>query len=168
MGICKKCGAALNDDVQFCAECGTPIDCIPEEESGHQMFHFQKGKMLGELTYKRTNTEVEVSSTALKVHQTVKRIFRKEREEEKVLSFSQIKSACVHVVLDFWDTLYAVVFAVLGLFQPVLFLLAAVCLWCGYGREIEILTVDGDKVKIPLALGKGEAKKLVAICSQQS
>lgn len=165
METCKKCGATLREGAQFCAECGAPIGYTPEQEVNTQKFNFQKGKMLGRVTYKRTSTNVEISSTSLKIRQTMKKIFRKEREEEKAIPLSQIKSARVHVVLDFWDTLYAAIFAVLGFFQPVLFLMAAVCLWCGYGREIEILTSNNDKIKIPLAFGKTDAETVVSICN---
>lgn len=167
MKTCKKCRAELEDEVRFCTKCGAQNDDSPEQTSDVQEFTFQKGKMMGNVTYKRTKTKVLISATSITVEKAIKKLFRKEKEEKRTLLISQIPSARMHVVLDFWDTLYAIACAVLGVFQPSLFLLAAVCLWCGYGREIEILTTEGNKVKIPLTREKNEAEQLVAICNRQ-
>lgn len=163
MDICRKCGGQIPDNQNVCPNCGA----LPLTEKTPEKLEFYKGKMIGSVTYRRTNTTVQLTSTELSISQKIKRIFRKERIIEKKVPLMAIKSAKVHTAMDFWDTLYAIIAAVLGLFQPIIFIVTLICLWTGYGKEIIIQIESGDTIKIPLAGAKAETEKLLSICNQK-
>lgn len=168
MGTCKKCGASIREGGAFCPNCGAAVEPLATIESSPQEFTFTKGKMIGNLTYKRTTTKVTLAGDQVTMVQTLNRIFRSEKNEKKSFLSSSVASIRSHTVLDFWDTLYAVVFVVLGFFQPLLFLLALICFWCGYGKEMEMSLASGEKVKIPYAGAKETANKLMDAFSRQN
>ena len=81
---------------------------------------------------------------------------------EVSFQLSEISEIGIKTKMDFWDTLYGVIFVFLGIFvNPLIFLLAVVCLYCGYGKIIQISTVDGKKYMIPSALKTDDAQKLL-------
>lgn len=166
MAVCKKCGASVESSGAFCPNCGASMKSPESTESASQEFTFAKVKMMGNLTYKRTTSEISITGGLATMVQTVKRIFRKEQKNGYSFAISSVTSAKVHTVLDFWDTLYAIILFVLGLFQPACFLIAAICFWCGYGKEIELLLTDGGKIKIPLAGSKADLEAFLQICGQ--
>lgn len=129
---------------------------------------FSKIKMLGKLTYKRTKTTVQIDEENLNIHKVTKKIFRKEITEEKVIARAAIASAQSRTVMDFWDTLYTVIFVLFGIFAPQFFLLAAVCFWCAYGKEIRIIMANGEIFTIPVAHGKKEIAELLVICNSKT
>lgn len=166
MALCKNCGTEITDGGKFCPSCGTATTAISEGAGQEKGFAFHKGKMMGTVTYKRVDTTISVSGNQLAVHQISKRIFCRERLQENAVPLSSIESARIRTVMDFWDTLYAIISAVLGIFHPSWFLLTAVCLFCGYGKEIKIKLSDGNQIKIPLAGSKADAQELLSICNQ--
>ena len=81
---------------------------------------------------------------------------------EVSFQLSEISEIGIKTKMDFWDTLYGVIFVFLGIFvNPIIFLLAVVCLYCGYGKIIQISTVNGKKYTIPSALKTDDVQKLL-------
>lgn len=164
MKTCQKCGFSLEDDQKFCPKCGAQVEVPVVTEGAAQEFSFLKKKMLGNLTYKRTTTKITVSGNQVAMTQTLNRLFRRERVVEKSFTTLAVEAVRTHTVLDFWDTLYTIIFVVLGFVQPAIFLLAAVCLWTAYGKEMELTLSGGEKVKIPYAGAKEDAETFLALC----
>ena len=88
---CKKCGAEIMDDANFCLKCGEAVEHpadIPEpEEIANQPgdnveegqdnpeLIFHKGTQLGRITYKKIDTRVEITETGLQIEKKTKKIF---------------------------------------------------------------------------------------------
>lgn len=177
---CKKCGAEIQQDASFCVECGTPVEQVEEVAETNNTVDlpsedviaettFQKGTMLGNITYKRVTTRVAVTESGLQIEKKTKKIFRKEKIEERIIPFVQIESAQEHTALDYWDTLYAAAFVILGfMFNLGFLLLAAVFFWTGYGKKIVLTLRNGEKFSIPYKFGKNESASLIALCNKNS
>ena len=136
-----------------------------EQEDNHnlkkdyQEIVFTKAKQLGKLTYKRIETNVKVFSDKMTVYQETSRFLKKKQTIEKVILLDAIKIAEISTVWDFWDSIYVVICTILGFVEPALFLLAIVCAFCAYGKEIGITLSDGTVFTIPCSWKK-EADKL--------
>ena len=182
---CKKCGAEILEDASFCVNCGAAVEQpaqvsetketlnLPSEDVKVEQVKsestFQKRTMLGNITYKRVTTRVAITESGLQIEKKTKKIFRKEKTEERVIPFSQMHSASIHTVLDYWDTLYGVAFTVLGfLFHWSFFLLAIVFFWCGYGKKMQFVLKSGEKYSFPYKSGKEEAIALANLCNKNS
>ena len=178
---CKKCGTILSENATFCEKCGERVERIPAtydtadtqnppskdmgEEVVREEYTFDKGRMLGRVTYKRIHTEVSVIDTGLRIKKTTKKVFRKAKEEEQFIPFEQITYAKIHTTLDYWDTLYGVCFVLIGfLYNLAALLLAAVFFWCGYGKQVVLTLRNGAKYSIPYSFGKNESTALVNRC----
>ena len=61
MGTCKKCGVSIKEGGAFCPNCGVAVKPLAAIKSSPQEFTFTKGKMIGNLTYKRTTTKVTLA-----------------------------------------------------------------------------------------------------------
>lgn len=180
---CKKCGAEIMDDANFCLKCGEAVE-RPEEvpepgedvnppdedakaEQDNPELTFYKGTQLGRITYKKIDTRVEITENGLQIEKKTKKIFRKEKTEERFIPFAQMVSARVHTVLDYWDTLYGVAFVAVGfLFNLWALVGAVVCFWCGYGKKVEFLLRSGEKYSFPYQFGKKESSILVELCNK--
>lgn len=158
--FCAKCGAQVTG--KFCTNCGAvaSVETLPRSEMETREFRLIKAKMLGTVTYKTTETTVTVSDEMVDIRMSVQKIFRKPQMTEQQIPMKKIQKVSVRTVWDFWDTLYALIFIALGFSAPVLFLGAIVCLWCGYGREVEIILDEGEKCRIP-ASSDSETSALV-------
>ena len=181
--FCSNCGAQV--DGKFCTNCGTPTPITQQEKTISPVIEstplcdsletesavvskeivLKKEKMLGRMTYKTITTVVTVNPKSAEIKMDIKKIFRKVRTYEKTILLSDIQKASIRTVMDFWDALYAIIFALLGLSAPILFLGTAVCLWCGYGKEIEILLSSGEKLHIQTSSGNS-ANSLVSLLNK--
>ena len=180
---CKKCGAEIMDDANFCLKCGEAVE-RPEEvpepgedvnppdedakaEQDNPELTFHKGTQLGRITYKKIDTRVEITENGLQIEKKTKKIFRKEKTEERFIPFAQMVSARVHTVLDYWDTLYGVAFVAVGfLFNLWALVGALVCFWCGYGQKVEFLLRSGEKYSFPYQFGKKESSIMMELCNK--
>lgn len=130
------------------------------------VFSFDKGKMMGSVTYRRIKTNAYIKDGVIYIEQSTKKIFRKERTVKIHIDMQKVVSSELKLALDFWDTLYAIIFAVLGFFRSILFIIAAICLFSGYGKSIIIKTDDGSKFKIPTAALEGDkAQGFLKLCT---
>ena len=126
---------------------------------------FYKGTMIGNITYRRVNTSVSVGDSNLHIVKHTKKLFRREEIEDRDFAIEDITLAKVRTVLDFWDTLYAIIFAALGLVNPVFFIISIIFLWCGYGKTIELDIKTGEKYKIPIKGSSKEIDILLSACN---
>lgn len=117
---------------------------------------YQKNKMIGLVTYKRVHTDVTLTTTEISISKKAGR-----KKEEKKAPLSEIQSIAYKKTYDFWDTLYAVIFTLLTVCCLLcknwggaggLGLSAAVCFFCGIGKEIAIQFQDGSVFHIPVKL----------------
>lgn len=121
---------------------------------------------MGNVTYRRIKTNAYIKDGVIYIEQSTKKIFRKERTVKIHIDMQKVVSSELKLALDFWDTLYAIIFAVLGFFRPILFIVAALCLFTGYGKSIIIKTDDGSKFKIPTAALEGDkAQGFLKLCT---
>lgn len=168
---CTNCGSQVEG--KFCPNCGVPAPIMQQEETKSHLTEntppfdspvsesmaeqseviLKKTKMLGNITYKTIQTTVTTKPESVDIKMDIKKIFRKTRTHEKTILLADIQRARVRTVMDFWDALYGIIFAVLGFSAPILFVGTAVCLWCGYGKEVEILLTNGEKIGIPAKSG---------------
>lgn len=125
------------------------------EEKDYQEVVFMKVKQLGKVTTKRTETNVKVFSNKMKIHQDISGFLKKKETVEKEILLNTIKKAEISTVWDFWDSIYTVICVVLGFVSAPIFLLALICAFCAYGKEIEITLVDGTAFNIPCSGQKG-------------
>ena len=161
---CLKCGAAIEDGVEFCTNCGAEI--VHGEDTSEKMeFTFNKAKQLGRLTYRQTTTKAVVSASSVDIEQTIKKFIGGEKKTNTSIMLNDITGIQVRIKFDIWDTVYAVIFAIIGFLAPVAFLGTAVCLFCAFGKEI-IITTAKTHVGIPLAgFGStGDVSKFVDAC----
>lgn len=127
---------------------------------------FEKSAMIGSIVDRQINTTVSILETSLHIRKITKKLLRSEQIEERDFNIADITSVDVHTALDFWDTLYAVIFAVLGFStNPLLFIISVICLWCGYGKVIQLAIKTGEKYKIPLKGSNQEIDILLNVCT---
>lgn len=164
--FCGKCGTQFEGN--FCPKCGEPVGATePQEVPVEQILNFYHGKDFGYFTYKHTATSVEVLPTTLTIYQINKSIFRKAKKTEKTVPISTIASARVHTTVAFWDIIYTAIFALLSILNPWCILLAIIWFFFGaYGKEIEITTTGGDKIKIPTGKVTQDTETLLHICKK--
>ena len=150
---CLLCNAEIDEGTSFCPECRNKVglESAPssEEKNSSQKLVFTKIKQVGRISYKTFLSTVTVDASELQISLSTKKIFRKEKIVEKNIQIFDIQSIRKHTVMDFWDTLYAIFFVILGFFYPLWFLPALLYLWSAYGKEIELTLSNSEKVKIP-------------------
>lgn len=169
---CVKCGKEMLEDAAFCVYCsakkyvpqldhsnqiedGLDEDSERDEESidklsEKRVFNFSKQKWIGNVVFKKIETHVELAEGILQIDMSVKRLFRSQKYINKIIPLNEIKYASTKTAMDFWDCLYAIIFAVLGIFKPILFIMTALCLFTGYGKEMVLYLGNGSKFEIPM------------------
>ena len=184
---CKKCGAGIDEGTKFCKSCGCPVETQDEHSSDEntdlstqsendvvkkRVFNFVKKKQIGRFTYKTTTTHVTVDGNDIEINQTIRKFLGGTSETKNKVLKSDITGAVISKTFDFWDTLYAIIFTILALLLNLLFLLvAAICLFCAYGKMIKI-TTNKDTIHIPLQgsaiLGSStEAEEFILLCKSK-
>lgn len=187
MKFCPYCGRNISNDLQkantiadFETSIGKETEDItitkPEmmekrnEESSmvdtesSKILAFQKNKMIGNITYKHTETTVEFKINKIHIHQKIRKFFFLNRQKEEDIPLSSISFASIQTKMDFWDTLYGISFAIGGFYSPLFFLVATLFLYCGYGKVITLKMSNGSKFQIPLKGNIDDAKKLINYC----
>lgn len=170
--FCENCGKEVEETWNQCPYCSHPLKdngnakVAEQAETVNQTnadkLVFRKTKMIGLVTYSSVDTKITIDGQSVHFYQTISKILRSVKKVEVSFLLSEISEIGIKTKMDFWDTLYGVIFAFLGIFvNPFIFLLAVVCLYCGYGKVIQISTVDGKKYMIPSALKTDDAQKLL-------
>lgn len=171
---CKKCGNILREGDLFCEKCGMKVN---KEESGlektsdnseevlddqdgynegiseeRKVFNFQKKYWLALVQYKTSISEIECTQNDLSIRQNLRRLFRKRKDNQAVIEFSEIESVVIKTKMDFWDTLYGVIFAILFLvtFNIGVLFLALLCLFTGFGKIVRLSLKNGLNFNIPV------------------
>lgn len=177
--FCPKCGKKLTvGGAKFCPICGMSftedVDAPVEQEgnvnqSTDDKLVFRKTKMMGMVTYSTVDTEITIDNQIVHFDQTINKILRSIKKVEETFLLSEISEIGIKTKMDFWDTLFGVIFALLGIFiTPANFIMAAVCLYCGYGKVIQICTVNGKKYIIPSALKTDDVQKLLDLVNGEN
>ena len=170
--FCEKCGKEVEETWNQCPYCSHPLkdngnakvaeQDVTENQTTADKLVFQKTKMIGLMKYSSVDTKITIEGQSVHFYQTISKILRSIKKVEVSFQLSEISEIGMKTKMDFWDTLYGVIFVFLGIFvNPIIFLLAVVCLYCGYGKVIQISTVDGKKYMIPSALKTDDAQKLL-------
>ena len=170
--FCENCGKEVEETWNQCPYCSHPLKdngnakVVEQAETVNQTtadkLVFRKTKMIGLVTYSSVDTKITIEGQSVHFYQMISKILRSVKKVEVSFLLSEISEIGIKTKMDFWDTLYGVIFAFLGIFvNPLIFLLAVVCLYCGYGKVIQISTVDGKKYMIPSALKTDDAQKLL-------
>lgn len=170
--FCEKCGKEVEETWNQCPYCSHPLkdngnakvaeQDVTENQTTADKLVFQKTKMIGLMKYSSVDTKITIEGQSVHFYQTISKILRSIKKEEVSFHLSEISEIGIKTKMDFWDTLYGVIFVFLGIFiNPLIFLLAVVCLYCGYGKIIQISTVNGKKYTIPSALKTDDVQKLL-------
>lgn len=170
--FCENCGKEVEETWNQCPYCSHPLKdngnakVAEQAETVNQTnadkLVFRKTKMIGLVRYSSIDTEITIDGQNVLFYQTISKILRSIKKVKETFLLSEISEIGIKTKMDFWDTLYGVIFVFLGIFvNPLIFLLAVVCLYCGYGKVIQISTVDGKKYMIPSALKTDDAQKLL-------
>lgn len=170
--FCENCGKEVEETWNQCPYCSHPlkdnsnVKVAEQDETVNQTtadkLVFRKTKMIGLMTYSSVDTKITIEGQSVHFYQTISKILRSIKKVEVSFQLSEISEIGMKTKMDFWDTLYGVIFVFLGIFvNPIIFLLAVACLYCGYGKVIQISTVDGKKYMIPSALKTDDAQKLL-------
>lgn len=170
--FCENCGKEVEETWNQCPYCSHPlkdnsnVKVAEQDETVNQTtadkLVFRKTKMIGLMTYSSVDTKITIEGQSVHFHQTISKILRSIKKVEVSFHLSEISEIGIKTKMDFWDTLYGVIFVFLGIFiNPLIFLLAVVCLYCGYGKIIQISTVNGKKYTIPSALKTDDVQKLL-------
>ena len=168
--FCENCGKEVEETWNQCPYCSHPLKDNGNAKVAEQAetvsqttadkLVFRKTKMIGMMTYSSVDTKITIEGQSVHFYQTISKILRSIKKVEVSFQLSEISEIGIKTKMDFWDTLYGVIFV--GIFvNPLIFLLAVVCLYCGYGKIIQISTVDGKKYMIPSALKTDDAQKLL-------
>ena len=128
---------------------------------------FCKKKMFSYMTYKTIYTNVKIFSDKMSVYQEVQGFFGKPHINTRDILISNIRTVDIRTVFDFWDTLYAVIFILLGFVIPFTFILAIMFAFCGYGKVAEIQLLDGSKFEIPFSKENNESNELLLACRKR-
>lgn len=188
---CELCEKEVSgEDINFCPNCGGKLiekvdntekqkeesateksieePSVTEKNEVHENLLFEKSKDLGKISYKWISTKVKIDGDEIWIVQEVKKIFRKARRKENGIAASDIRSVNMQVKWDFWDTLYGIIFALLGIFaSPWYFILAVIFLLCGYGKIIKLKVKDGSEYIIPVEGETLDSAKLMNYCTEK-
>lgn len=178
---CKNCGSQIPPESKFCPSCGTSLQNLPEEpvreddvclpvkeavpepeagaadtpSSATWSHSYEKRKKIGSVIYRRIKTDVQLSPGYIYLKKATRRkkYVEKECSTEELLHITQKKQ------MDFWDGLYANVFAIFAIFLMIVgywgsalcvLLLMALCLLTGYGNVVMLLFKDGTTFIVPM------------------
>lgn len=154
---CRECGNKIDENSRFCNICGSKIKLDSdrkEEVDGNynkiikNSYSFSKQKWLGLIMLFAIETNINVKYDKLYIEQQKKHLgLFKGKKKKTVLKITDIKSMTRNKAIDLIDGIYAIIFAILGLIAPPLFLVSLVCLWTGYGERL-VLEHNGIKTRI--------------------
>lgn len=173
--ICANCGHELRENSKFCPKCGSSTLEQKEDrgelkgnkkdknEENKEVLYYEKTKMIGRLRYKIIRTEIRNDEDVLKISQKVHRFLRKEKENHLEMKLSEISSIELKTKMDFWDTLYAVLFGIMFLMNITdigWLLLIAVFLYTGYGKILDLKMENGKNFEVPVNRMTEDIEKL--------
>lgn len=151
-----NCGNEVGEGAKFCSKCGSKVNA----EEKKTVFNLKKRKMVGRLVYKVTSTEITDTGVGLNIKQNIHKFFGRDKQSDVSLKYPEIASVEMKTKMDFWDTLYAVVFGVIYLFDMsniVLLLFIALFLYTGYGKVMNLKLKNGMDFEIPVEYATEDA-----------
>ncbi len=115
-----------------------------------QDFQFIRHKSLGRLDISHIISDLKITGEDLTiVQQKIVLYFFKKNPIKTVHNINDIASIKVKRIFDISDMIFSVIFASLGLSQPVFFIVAAILFWVGMGKKIEIKKKNNFVITIP-------------------
>ena len=146
----------LNQDVQ--------ADISPN--SVGQKFLLRKVKGIGSLTYKETETQLEITEESIVALQVKKQWYKEKSRENYAISKREFQQIQVKTTWDKVDIFYAVFFAVIAYFTQWWILAGTLlCVWRAHGKFIEITKVGGEILQLPSGSGAAIDEVVNYICS---
>ncbi|WP_371371017.1 zinc ribbon domain-containing protein [Sporomusa aerivorans] len=160
--LCKKCKALNEENAKFCSHCGFNQELVAVVEKvsetsyvGEIMpeikreYQFKKRNYLGSLQYSTITTCIQLEPSYMKIVQDKKTlgIFEKRLLETKI-EYVEIHDIVMKKTMDKYDSVFAIIFCILGIAMPLVFLLAILLFWISYGKKIHIFTAK-NVYKIP-------------------
>lgn len=113
-------------------------------------FKFIRHKSLGRLDISHIISDVTISDSTLNLkQQKIALYFFKKMPIETVHNIMDITSIKIVRVFDISDTIFSVIFALLGFFQPICFILSILLFWVALGKKIEIKKINNSTISIP-------------------
>lgn len=113
-------------------------------------FEFIRHKSLGRgnISYILSNVIVNDATLTLK-QQKIILYFFKRKPIETVHNIMDIASIKIVRTFDISDTIFSIIFAILGFYQPLFFIAAALFIWIGIGKKIQLKKANNSTISIP-------------------
>ncbi|RQN09836.1 zinc ribbon domain-containing protein [Clostridium butyricum] len=161
---CDNCGNKLNDNSKFCDKCGKKIELvntnkedITEIKLPDKKYDFIKIKQLGSINMVQIKTEINMIEDEIIIDEQKKYVhFISGNKKNNHVKVKVIDSIISKKGIDFFDGLYASIFAILTvmLLNPIFLIITAICLFTGYGEKIFIRTKNNERIMIHTSGGK--------------
>lgn len=156
---CNNCGTEIIGKGSFCSKCGNKVLNIDIDDESKindnttsqiKQFKFIRHKSLGKLDLSHIISEITLTNSILELNQQkILLYFFKKKPIKTTHNISEIISARIKKTLDMSDAAFSIIFALIGFFNPAFFILAAILLWVGVGRKIELKKSNGETIIIP-------------------
>lgn len=154
---CNTCGLLVNEG-SFCTKCGAKAtyeinvtkESHNELSSEPKKFTFIRRKSIGRGELSRIISEVTITDSILTIkQQKIISYFFKQKPIESIHNVMDIASIKIVRTFDKSDTFFSIIFAILGFFNPLFFILTIIFFWVGMGKNIQITKSNGATISIP-------------------
>ena len=144
------------------------MENVSENIEENKNFVFKKIKQIGAVNYKSILTELNIKEYKLYINENSKWFgIIKGKSKTLSLDINDINSASIETTWDFWDLLYCIISLVLSLVSSFWFIIVAgICLFCAYGKKIEITTNQNFRAKIVIDQNDEYVKEFMELISQ--
>lgn len=117
--------------------------------NGAQEYVFERGKGFGRIYYAFINSFVNINQSIMQIKQERELlIFFKKNLIDATINVNEINDIVVKKTIDPSDMIFAITFGILGIYQPLLFILSAILIWTGFGKKV-VIYVNNNKYEIP-------------------
>jgi len=147
--FCRKCGKEVTKSAAFCPKCGKELITTSSPVQSLE-FAFMRHKSLGRLDISHMCSEVSIINSTLKLQQQKIHLYWfKSKPIATIHNIMDIASIRVVRIFDISDMIFGIIFALLGFINPLFFIGAALLIWVGIGKKIEIRKSNGAVLSIP-------------------
>jgi hypothetical protein len=164
---CNNCGVEVSNGKHLCDECESKeINKLTsnqkpnnEQNSASKQFKFIRRKHFGRICISHIVTVVNITDTNVSINKN-KIIFYifKRKPIETSHSIMDMSSLTVSRTMDKGCAIFSAIFIVLGIFSPILFIMTALLIWLGIGKELKIKMSNGTVISIPSEFNRGFSK----------
>lgn len=115
-----------------------------------KQFHFIRHKSLGRGNISYISSDVAIANAVLTLkQQKIILYFFKRKPIETVHNIMDIASIRIVRTFDISDTIFSIIFALLGFYRPAFFIVAILFLWVSIGKKIELKMTNNSTISIP-------------------